>query len=206
MKNTPIIPFGWWPRNWGLKGKSRDRAMAEYLYTGETLDTRLAEIEAENEDDLKQRLLNIQLKYKHIDQYEYDTQLARLQKSDDDLTLELLRIDYEYNKISRNQYEKQKADFLHEPWVCMPDVKWDPNDPAKSYFELDYNEYFVDFLRSNNYEGATPEEIVERWLNDVCRSVAMNMGEQDPAFVAETKAATKRKTSRSKRPIKTEYT
>jgi hypothetical protein len=43
--NTFKLPFGWMPGHWGLKGKTRLRAQAEYELSGMELDLRLAEID-----------------------------------------------------------------------------------------------------------------------------------------------------------------
>ena len=74
----------------------------------------------------------------------------------------------------------------------MPDINWDPSDPSKSYFELAYTEHFVTFLRNNNYKGTADEEVVERWLNDVCRSVAAELSEEDSSFVSPAPVNRKR--------------
>ena len=38
------IPFGWLPASWGLKGKSRELAEAEYYLSGYELDIAKARI------------------------------------------------------------------------------------------------------------------------------------------------------------------
>jgi hypothetical protein len=83
----------------------------------------------------------------------------------------------------------------------MPDIRWDPNDPSRSYFELDYNEHFVLFLRDNRYTGTTSEEVVEKWLNDVCRSVAQEGFIDDTKIVTTPPVPTKKRNKKSK----TEY-
>ena len=48
------------------------------------------------------------------------------------------------------------------------------------------------FLRNNNYKGTADEEVVERWLNDVCRSVAAELSEEDSSFVSPAPVNRKR--------------
>jgi hypothetical protein len=203
MANKTLIPFGWLPGHWGLRGKTREKAKAEYELSGIELDLRLAEID---HDDLKQKsLAQLDAKLKHgvLTQYDYDVQYntTRLE-GDPQLAEILLDIDLKHNKISKLEHDRKLADLRNEPWVSMPDIKWDPNDPSKSYFELDYNDHFVAMLRAANYQGATDEAVVERWLNDVCRSVAAEMAMDDPAFVQNSTPVTKRRQPKKR---KTEY-
>ena len=198
------IPFKYLPSSWGLKGRSRARAEAEYYLTGLELDLKLIEIE---EDDLDQRAIkSLKAQHRHgqLSEYELDLELAKinLKNSEKDLEIELLNIEYKHHKIERAEFEKQSADLREEPWVSMPNISWDPNNPSRSFFELDYNDYFVEYLKKNNYTGLTDEIIVEKWLNDVCRSVAMDFGQEDPTFVSAATSTT-RKTKKSKK--KTEY-
>lgn len=201
----PLVPFGWMPGHWGLKGKTRKIAEAEYYLSGYELEIRLAEIDQEEAEDktiLNLNKLSIDHKFGKINDYDYAVQCAELKLLGVDLELRKLEIDLEHNKISQAKYDKSVADLRGEPWVAMPDIRWDPNDPSRSYFELDYNEHFVVFLRENRYTGTTPEEVVEKWLNDVCRSVAQELEEQEPGFVAAAKPTRK---IRQKKTKKTEY-
>jgi hypothetical protein len=202
--NKPIIPFGWLPGHWGLSGKTRDRAQAEYELVGLDLDLRLAEID---HDDLKSRqLAQLDVKFKHgvISQYDHEVEHARLRLQDDPLLAEvLLDVELKHHRISKQEHDRKLADLREEPWVNMPDMKWDPADPTKSYFQLDYNDHFVAFLRSHNYTGASDEQIVERWLNDVCRSVAAEITVEDPTFVSTATPVTRK--TRKGRKGKAEY-
>jgi len=198
------IPFGLMPGHWGLKGKTRLRAQAEYELSGMELDMRLAEID---HDDLVQRelaQLDIKLKHKQIDLYDYDVQYNTIRLKDDALLPEvLLDIELKHHRISKSEHDRKLADIRSEPWVNMPDIKWDPSDPSRSYFELDYNEHFVQFLRNNGYKGVSDDQIVESWLTEVCRAVAMDLAQEDPAFVSDAVVPVQRK--RQPRKKKTEY-
>ena len=191
------------PGHWGLKGKTRLIAQAEYELQGLDLALRLAEINHENPQDQEKAKLDAKFKHGVLDAYEYDVQCARVQHTDDsELEQALLAIELKHHRISQTEHDRKLADLRGEPWVSMPDMKWDPSDPSRSYFELDYNEHFVTFLRANNYKGVTDEQVVDKWLNDVCRSVAQDFVEDDDNFV--TPAPTARKV-RKPRKGKAEY-
>ena len=231
------LPFNLLPGSWGLKGKTRQRAEAEYYLSGKELEIKLAEIE---EDDPVQRELKIlKIKNKHgelsnleldlkvidlteldeptkksktllaqrehniISEYELDIELAKIlfEKDSKELSTELLKIEKRHHKIETQEYEKKLADINEEPWVAMPNIRWDPADPTQSYFELDYNDHFVTYLKSNGYQGLTDQIIVEKWLNDVCRSVAQDFIDDDPAFVSIASPSTKKVKRRKTKKI-----
>ena len=179
------IPFKFLPASWGLKGKSRAIAEAEYNYTGYELKKKLAEIDAGIEKDkLERAMIDIDLEYKLIDQYAADNRIADLEHRNDETALILarLQIDLNHGKITQQDYERKSADLKGEPYMAMPKISWDPVDPSKTYFELDYNEAFVRYLESNNYTGSE-EEVINRWLNDVCSSILDEMAADQPDFV-----------------------
>ena len=47
------LPFWIFPGSWGLSGKTRKIAEAEYYFTGYELDIELAKINHDNPDDLE---------------------------------------------------------------------------------------------------------------------------------------------------------
>lgn len=212
------IPFWLMPGSWGLKGRTRQIAEAEYHLSGYALDAELAKINAVDDDaayqlamidvDFKHKkidaheadrrraeltldndsaalrlaLLEIDLKHKKIDQYAYDVELACIGKEGPDLELAKLDVEFKHNKISAMEYDRKRADLLNEPYMAMPKISWDPKDQSKTYFELDYNEHFVNWLELNGYNG-TEEQIINKWLNDVCNSVLDEMVSQEPEFI-----------------------
>lgn len=200
----PLIPFGMLPGHWGLRGKTRLIAQAEYELSGLDLDLRLAEIMHDDAQAQSLAKLDARLKHKDIDLYSYDVEYNKVRLEGDPILGEvLLDIELKHHRISKQEHDRKLADLRSEPWVNMPDMKWDPADPSKSYFQLDYNDHFVTFLRSHNYTGVTDEQVVERWLNDVCRSVAQDIQDTDPTFISSATPTT-RKTRRGRKG-KAEY-
>jgi len=180
------IPFSMMPGSWGLKGKTRAIAEAEYNHTGYDLEYALAKINIEDPVELDSKMADVDLKYGKIDQYEADRRKTRaaLIKEGDEKSLEaaLLDVDLKHGKLTQQEYERKRADLLDEPYMAMPKISWDPADPSKTYFELDYNEQFVAFLEENGYVGSE-EDIINKWLNDVCNSILDEMVIDQPDFV-----------------------
>lgn len=217
-----MIPFEWWPGSWGLKGKTKEIAKAEYELEGYDLDVQLAKINnRDQEDSLQRALLAVDLKYNKITEYEfyeaqlkldhpiestdfkhqkleldrryqkisdydYDKGIAELNNDERNRTIAVLEAELKHQRITDQEFERRKADTLEEPWIAMPKIGWDPINPAKTYFELDYNDYFVNFLRDNGYNGSD-EDCINRWLHDVCYSVLDDMNQPEPELISPIK-------------------
>lgn len=212
-KRKPLIPFSWLPASWGLKGRSRAIAEAEYQFDGIELDRRLAEItcsdnseqlfkvmaeidykygiinkyeldtvlakqaHAHDPNALARSLLEVDLAHNKITQYDYEQQLTALESTNEQQRqLNQLAVDLKHERINEQQYERKVADIKQEPWVAMPRISWDPVDNSKTFFEIDYNEHFIDHLRANGYQG-DETQVVDAWINDVCSSVADEMNQ-----------------------------
>ena len=75
--------------------------------------------------------------------------------------------------------EKAKATKNKQPWIQVLTTHVDKTNPKNGFFELDWNEYFVQSLRLNGYRGSTDEEVVDKWFQDLCRNVASDSGTED---------------------------
>lgn len=182
-----LIPFSMLPGSWGLRGKSRQIAEAEYLYEGYDLEIKLAEIEhSSDKNKLKRAVLDIDFKYNKIDQYQYDSEVIAFEKEGNELELARLDVELKHSKISSTEYERKQADINSEPWISMPKISWDPVSSTKTFLELDYNEHFVTFLRKNGYTGSD-DDCINRWLNDICNSILDELSQEDPEFVTTVK-------------------
>jgi hypothetical protein len=188
MSRKPVIPFGWMPAAWGLKGKSRLIAQAEYELSGNELEDRLLEIEFGNDPHtLAVKTLQNLYKTAVIDEYEYEIKLSKLEiKEEKELALKLIDIDLKFEKIEKPLYDRKRADILGEPWVSMPTINWDPIKNDKTFFQLDYNEYFLNDLRNNGYTGEE-DDIINKWLNDVCISIFEEINDIEGEFATPTR-------------------
>lgn len=73
---------------------------------------------------------------------------------------------------------KDQATARGEPWVGVVDFKTNESNIKHGFFELDWNEYFIQVLKMEGYgvEGDPDEDIVSRWYRDICYSVAAEEG------------------------------
>lgn len=81
MKKKFKLPFALMPASWGLSGKAYEKAKAEYYYKpGIDLDKRLAEIEFDDEKDVKLAHLEIELKHEKISETQYEKSCAEVKQ------------------------------------------------------------------------------------------------------------------------------
>ena len=71
---------------------------------------------------------------------------------------------------------KKKTTKSEEPWVKVLNMNVNPENPRNGFFELDWNDEFVNMLKQNGYLGATDEEIVDRWFQTLCRTIGNEQG------------------------------
>jgi len=99
----------------------------------------------------------------------------------------------EETKKPRKQKQKKSEDTLsikeqatldNEPYISITKIEIDPNNINNGAFELDWNDKFVINLVKAGYKiksDDTDQEIVDRWFQNVCRNIALEIYEQEQA-------------------------
>lgn len=184
------LPFGYLPGHWGLKGKTREIAKAEYELVGYELKKRLLEIEYADQSDetFQKKLLDLDLEYKNITKAQYNRKLLSFIKDATQAKLAELELDHNDGKISQTEYEKQIATAKGEPWVTVINMNFGGKTSLEGSFELDWNDHFVAKLKQEGYSGPTPDSIVNQWFMEVCRNIAMEEFEGIGNFAADSEA------------------
>ena len=74
---------------------------------------------------------------------------------------------------------KERATKRKEPWVAVLDTKVNKDNVRNGFFELDWNEYFIqDLIKAGyGYEADPHEEIVDRWFRDLARNLLSEEGQ-----------------------------
>jgi hypothetical protein len=93
--------------------------------------------------------------------------------------IKLLDIDRKYGKITDIEFEKQSCTIKDEPYVGVLKTHFDPTKPKNGFFELDWNEKFIENLNTNGYHGEKDEEVVNKWFNDLCKNIMLEDLDQD---------------------------
>lgn len=86
-----------------------------------------------------------------------------------ELEAERKRLEEEEIQLLERKDPKAYATRRKEPWVNVIDVKVNQDNVRNGFFELDWNEYFIQDLIKNGYglEADPEEEIVDRWFRDI---------------------------------------
>jgi hypothetical protein len=147
-------------------------AEAYYHLEGEALERRLAEIRlAADPPALQQALLQLDVRYQRISPYEAAKQRVTMTQEGIERDLALLAIEHEHGKLNDNAYQKQCALLKNEPWICIVNSGFDPQNGIDGvFFEFDWTPQWIEYLRAHGYVGHTEEQVVDDWFTDVCRS------------------------------------
>ena len=109
-----------------------------------------------------------------------ERRLVELQDIDDkDRQLKILDIDRRYGKLSELEFNKQSATIKEEPYVGVVNTHFNPKDPKNGFFELDWNQSFIDMLSKAGYSGVSDDEIVNKWFDDLCKGIVLETMDQD---------------------------
>ena len=71
--------------------------------------------------------------------------------------------------------EKEEATSKGEPCVAVLDTQLNPDNIKNGFFELDWNNQFIEELLDAGYTGETNEEIVDGWFKTIAIQI---LGEQ----------------------------
>ena len=63
--------------------------------------------------------------------------------------------------------EKQAATKAGEPWVAVLDTQVNPENIRNGFFELDWNNEFIERLLDAGYKGESNEAIVDAWFRTI---------------------------------------
>mgnify|MGYP001576405878 FL=1 len=79
--------------------------------------------------------------------------------------------------------EKDLATKNKQPWVAVLDTQVNPDNIRNGFFELDWNNEFIEQLLDAGYQGESNEEIVDQWFQTLIRQMLGEEG-QDPTTAA----------------------
>ena len=67
--------------------------------------------------------------------------------------------------------EKEEATKKGEPWVAVLDTKINEDNIRNGFFELDWNNEFIEKLLDAGYKGETNEQIVDGWFKTIASNI-----------------------------------
>lgn len=202
-----LIPFGIFPGHWGLKGKTREIAKAEYELSGYELECALCHINNDDETQYKLKKADIDYAYGKISSYEHDLAHVVVKYSGVERELEIAKLDLSNGRISEKQYDylcvdlsddsdldksikkielsykhhektekerdKEIANLKGEPW-CDIRIIPEKDDPRGGYFDVDYNDAFIEKLHEIGYLLPNKDDVLDLYITDFCKSISMS--------------------------------
>jgi len=73
--------------------------------------------------------------------------------------------------------EKEAATKAGEPWVAVLDTQVNPDNIRNGFFELDWNNEFIEKLLDAGYKGETNEQIVDAWFKTIVTQMLSEEGQ-----------------------------
>ena len=79
-------------------------------------------------------------------------------------------------KLQALMKEKEEATKKGEPWVAVLDTKINEDNIRNGFFELDWNNEFIEKLLDAGYKGETNEQIVDGWFKTIASNILKEEG------------------------------
>jgi len=179
MKRKRYIPFWLTPKSWFSSGYTKDLARIDHEYVKDSYEWMVNKAKVFYSHDkirLNEALLGIDLDFEKITQYEYDIAMLdfKYDKDIDSYVYDkaLIEIDFKHGEIDHKEREKRLATLDEIPWGEVNLIS-DPDNPDFGTFVPDYNEYYVEWLREHGYSGERDEDVIDDYVNHICKFVAI---------------------------------
>ena len=112
------------------------------------------------------KITGVSAKEQELDQKkaELESEIKELKKSPEELRRASL------------EKEKQEATRKGEPWVAVLDTQVNPENIRNGFFEIDWNNEFIETLLDAGYKGETNEQIVDAWFRTIVTQMLSDEG------------------------------
>ena len=87
------------------------------------------------------------------------------------------KVSNEETRRSTLELEKKAATKAGKPWVAVIDTHVNPKDIKNGFFELDWNNEFIEELLDAGYSGETNEAIVDAWFRTIVLQMLQDEGQ-----------------------------
>ena len=105
---------------------------------------------------------------------EKERAIARRIVDEKEHAIALEKINFKYGHTDQHTYDKNMATHKGEEYVRVVGMELDENKPGQGFFELDFNDNFVEYLAKAGYDGLEPDQIVDNWFSDLCKNIVLN--------------------------------
>ena len=105
---------------------------------------------------------------------EKERAIARRIDDEKERDIALEKINFKYEHIDQHTHDKNMATLEGKEYVRVVGMELDKDKPGQGFFELDFNDNFVEYLAQNGYEGLESDQIVDNWFSDLCKNIVLN--------------------------------
>ena len=82
----------------------------------------------------------------------------------------------EQKRLRLLEEEKKAATKAKKPWVAVLNTHVNHHDIKNGFFDLDWNNEFIEQLLDAGYKGETNEQIVDAWFKTIARNILEEQG------------------------------
>ena len=82
----------------------------------------------------------------------------------------------EQKRLRLLEEEKKAATKAKKPWVAVLNTHVNHHDIKNGFFELDWNNEFIEQLLDAGYKGETNEQMVDAWFKTIARNILEEQG------------------------------
>jgi len=93
-------------------------------------------------------------------------------------TEEVKQLSAEEERRAILEKEKAQATKDKKPWVAVLDTQVNPDNIKNGFFELDWNNEFIEQLIDAGYTGEEPEHIVDQWFRTIATQMLDEEGQE----------------------------
>ena len=83
----------------------------------------------------------------------------------------------EQKRLRLLEEEKKAATKAKKPWVAVLNTHVNHHDIKNGFFELDWNNEFIEQLVDAGYKGESNEQIVDAWFKTIARNILAEQGQ-----------------------------
>ena len=82
----------------------------------------------------------------------------------------------EQKRLRLLEEDKKAATNAKKPWVAVLNTHVNHHDIKNGFFELDWNNEFIEQLLDAGYKGVTTDQIVDAWFKTIARNILEEQG------------------------------
>lgn len=122
-----------------------------------------------SEEEYKKLMLAAHLKFNKITARDYDMSMLEFITAGPERELAALDVLLKHDDITKDEHDKETSTVLMKPWFKFQATL--ASDGEQMVMSMDYNQYFVEKLKTDGHPGDNEDEIIEFFIKDFGRKL-----------------------------------